>query len=118
MSARILFNPLRSRPGAVARASPDRAVLDFHRRLPGYAPTPMVDAAGLVRYLGVGKLWVKDESSRLGLPSFKILGASWATYSALTERLGGGLRSWSTLTDLSAQLEPLRPLTLVAATDG
>ena len=36
----------------------------------------------------MGKLWVKDESSRLGLPSFKILGAAWATYCVLAARLG------------------------------
>jgi diaminopropionate ammonia-lyase len=29
---------------------------------------------------------VKDESSRFGLPSFKVLGASWATHRALAER--------------------------------
>jgi diaminopropionate ammonia-lyase len=28
--------------------------------------------------LGVGHVFVKDESSRLGLPAFKVLGASWA----------------------------------------
>ncbi len=42
--------------------------------------------------LGVGKVFVKDESSRLGLPAFKVLGASWAVYRALEERLGEGFR--------------------------
>lgn len=93
--------------------------LEFHLRLPGYVPTPLVEAKRLARQLGVGKLWVKDESSRIGLPSFKILGASWATYRALS-RLPGAqqLRSWGSITDLAAQLRPVRPLTLVAATDG
>ena len=36
--------------------------------------------------LGVARVWVKDESSRLGLPSFKILGASWAIHRALEAR--------------------------------
>ena len=31
-------------------------------------------------------MWVKDESSRFGLPAFKILGASWAIHRALEER--------------------------------
>ncbi len=31
---------------------------------------------------------MKDESSRLGLPAFKMLGASWASYRSLIERLG------------------------------
>src|SRR4051794_10287395 len=69
----------------VESVTPDEpdSPLGFHRRLPGYTPTPLVEVKSLARQLGVGKLWVKDESSRLGLPSFKILGASWATYNAL-----------------------------------
>src|SRR5215813_11758748 len=92
--------------------------LDFHRRLPGYQETPLVEAPRLAERLGVARVFVKDETSRFGLPSFKILGASWATYAALRERLGPmpdgslsheGLQSWAT---------PARPLTLLAATDG
>ena len=91
----------------------------FHRRLPGYEETPLVDAPGLAEALGVGKVLVKDESSRLGLPAFKILGASWAAYRALEERLPeGAVRDWETLEELRESLEPLRPLNLVAATDG
>jgi diaminopropionate ammonia-lyase len=44
---------------------PDRAPLRFHRRLPGYGETPLVDAPELAGALGVGKVFVKDESSRL-----------------------------------------------------
>jgi len=98
---------------------PDRSPLRFHRRLPGYEETPLVDAPGLAEALGVGKVLVKDESSRLGLPAFKILGASWAAYRALEERLPeGAVRDWETLEELRESLEPLRPLNLVAATDG
>jgi diaminopropionate ammonia-lyase len=69
--------------------------------------------------LGVGKVWVKDESDRLGLPAFKVLGASWAVYKALEERLpGGAFGDWETVEELKEKLEPLRPLDLVAATDG
>jgi len=32
----------------------------------------------------VAEVWVKDESWRLGLPAFKMLGASNASYRALT----------------------------------
>lgn len=52
--------------------------LAFHRGLPGYAPTP-------VHQLEAG-VWVKDESNRLGLPAFKILGASWAVERTLREQ--------------------------------
>src|SRR5687768_18579137 len=80
----------------VAPVVPDEpgAPLEFHRRLPGYAPTPLVEARSLAHELGLGTLWVKDESSRIGLPSFKILGASWATYKALSRLPGVQLHSW------------------------
>jgi diaminopropionate ammonia-lyase len=55
--------------------APSDEALAFHRSLPGYAPTPLVE-------LGEG-VWVKDESNRLGLPAFKVLGASWAVERAL-----------------------------------
>jgi diaminopropionate ammonia-lyase len=116
MDRHIFYNPHVAH--AIDEAAPDRGPLEFHRRLPGYAPTPLVDAPGLAALLGIGKVWVKDESSRLGLPAFKILGASWATYLALEERLDETFAPWHTLDQLAAQLAPLRPLTLAAATDG
>jgi diaminopropionate ammonia-lyase len=96
---------------------PDRTPLRFHRRLPDYEETPLVDAPRLAGALGLGKVFVKDESSRLGLPAFKVLGASWAVYKTLEERLGG-FGDWEEIGELEERLEPLRPLSLVAATDG
>ncbi len=55
----------------------------FHQSLPGYTPTPLIPVPELAAELGVGRLLVKDESSRLGLPAFKILGASWACHQVL-----------------------------------
>jgi diaminopropionate ammonia-lyase len=97
---------------------PAEEVLEFHRRLPGYVPTPLVAATGLARRLGLEQLWVKDESHRLGLPAFKMLGASWGTYHALRTRLGDRLRPWRTIDELRAQVQELQPLTLATATDG
>ncbi len=34
-------------------------------------------------------MFVKDESDRMGLPAFKILGASWATHQVLSRRPAG-----------------------------
>lgn len=62
---------------------PDEAAQLFHRRLDGYAPTPLVELPELARELGVGAVVAKDESTRLGLPAFKALGASWAVHRAL-----------------------------------
>jgi diaminopropionate ammonia-lyase len=99
-------------------ADPDLdAVLPFHRKLPLYAPTPLVAAPGLAAKLGVRRVWVKDESSRLALPAYKILGASWATYRAL-ERRFGEFAPWETVKDLARQLHPHRRLELVTASEG
>ena len=79
--------------------APTRDALTFHRSLDGYAPTPVVDLPALAGELGVGRLLVKDESARLGLPAFKALGASWAVHQVVEHRAGA-------------------PGTLVTATDG
>jgi diaminopropionate ammonia-lyase len=89
----------------------------FHRELPGYAVTPLIEAPALAAELGLDALWVKVESSRLELPSFKILGASWAISRLLVDRFGT-LPDPPTLDDLRAALATDRPITLVAATDG
>jgi len=116
VSIRTLINP--NAGEILAGPRPDRTPMRFHRRLPGYEETPLVDAPKLAGALGVGKVFVKDESSRLGLPAFKVLGASWAVYRALQERLGEDFGDWQEIWELRERLEPLRPLSLVAATDG
>lgn len=88
-----------------------------HRRLPGYAPTPLRHLPELARRFGLGALVVKDEANRLGLPAYKVLGASWATIRVLEER-HPALRGWRDLGDLRARLGAFPPLTLVSATDG
>ncbi|MEV6284415.1 pyridoxal-phosphate dependent enzyme [Kribbella sp. NPDC051770] len=57
-------------------------VLAFHRSLPEYAVTPLHDVPALATELGLGRVLVKDESHRLGLPAFKALGAWWAIHQA------------------------------------
>jgi len=114
MTSIIFPNPARRRS---AGPTGDGAPPAFHRKLPGYEPTPLVAAPGLAADLGLSQLWVKVESSRLGLPAFKMLGASWATYRLLCARLGHE-PEWTTLDELRKALAPLGPLTLAAATDG
>ena len=79
---------------------PDRSAVAFHRRLAGYAATPLVELPRLALELDVGRVFAKDESQRLGLPAFKALGASWAVRRVL-ERVGTS-----------------GPATIVTATDG
>jgi len=73
------------RPAARAWRSPagPTAPVAFHASLAGYAPTPLVELPELAAELGVGRVLVKDESERLGLPAFKILGVSWAVHQIL-----------------------------------
>jgi len=116
VSIRTLINP--NAREMLDGPYPDRTPLRFHRRLPGYEETPLVDAPKLAGALGVGKVFAKDESNRLGLPAFKVLGASWAVYRALEERLGEDFGDWEEIWELEEHLEPSLPLSLVAATDG
>jgi diaminopropionate ammonia-lyase len=99
----------------VAAADDPRA---FHASMPGYAPTALRPAPAAAAALGVAEVLVKDESARLGLPSFKVLGASWAVYRALLARLGATPREIPTFAALHEAVAPLRPLSLAAATDG
>lgn len=103
-------------------ANPSRDAQRFHQRLEGYAPTRLIDAPGIAAELCLSRLWVKDESSRFGLPAFKIMGASWSVFNAacqaLVERTGRTVGEWSTIPELSEQFAPLRPQTLTCATDG
>jgi len=80
--------------------APSPEAIAFHRRLPEYQPTPLVRLPALAAELGVGEVVAKDESTRLGLPAFKGLGASWAVHLALQSRAVDG------------------PTTIVTATDG
>ena len=112
---RAFFND--GRRADLAATSPTRAPLEFHRKLPGYEPSPLLTTPRVASELELGAVWVKVESNRLGLPSFKILGASWGVYRALDDHVGG-LPEWRDLDELRTALEPHRPLDLAAATDG
>ncbi|MET7482273.1 diaminopropionate ammonia-lyase [Streptomyces sp. NPDC005538] len=82
-------------------APPPADVRDFHAGLPGYAPTALTELPSLASELEVGRVFVKDESSRLGLPAFKALGASWAIHRILERRTADD-----------------DPMLLITATDG
>ena len=60
----------------------------LHRQLDGYHMSPLKSLSGLATLLGVGGIWVKDESERLNLNSFKVLGGSFAIYQFLRKQLG------------------------------
>jgi len=96
----------------------DADPLTFHRRMPEYERTPLIEVPSIAARLGVRAVHVKDESRRLGLPSFKMLGASWATARAIA-------RTWHPELGSDLDLQPIRDAVLsgprrrlAAATDG
>jgi len=88
---------------------------EFHYRLPGYQETPLIPLPSTAKALGVKAVFVKDESNRLGLPAFKILGASWGTFRAIASQTGLSLDS-----DLEEISKTARNsgIILFAATEG
>lgn len=92
----------------------------FHRTLPGYTPTPLVSLPGLAARLGVGALYVKDESHRFKTNAFKPLGASYAIFRCLQREWE---RRFGTQLTPEAFQEPatmaaLGATTFCGATDG
>lgn len=87
----------------------------FHRQLPGFNRTPLIDLDDVAKELGLRTVRLKDESTRLGLPSFKILGASWGTFRAIAQEFNLPL---STELEALKQAVASRPISLHAATDG
>ncbi|KAH7079873.1 diaminopropionate ammonia-lyase [Paraphoma chrysanthemicola] len=63
-------------------------VRQFHEQLPNYAKTPLISLDEVAKKLKVKSVFVKDESRRLGLPAFKILGASWGSCRTIIARTG------------------------------
>jgi diaminopropionate ammonia-lyase len=111
----ILHNPAHDR--ALPPRPPASRPRRLHERLPGYAPTPLREAPGLADELGVGRVLLKDEGERLGLPAFKALGASWAIACAIAERLGDPAPP-DDPAELRERAAVLAPLSVVCATDG
>ncbi len=97
--------------------APD-SLAGFHHRMPAYSPTLLLDAPLLASRFGVGRVVIKAETRRMGLPSFKILGASWATYRAICEHIGHEPEPWVNINELAANLAHLKPFKLATATDG
>ena len=91
----------------------------FHRQIPGYQISPLRNLSNLAAMIGVGGIWVKDESVRLSLNSFKVLGGSFAIYSFIKNRLGleGKDLSFGQLISDETRAK-LGDLTFATATDG
>jgi diaminopropionate ammonia-lyase len=96
---------------------PETAAPSFHAELPGYRPTGLTELPALANELGVGRVLVKDESTRMGLGAFKVLGASWAIARLIGENGGMSGSGGGTLDELR-RAAAAHPVELVTATDG
>jgi len=94
-------------------------VANFHKSFPEYRVTPLQSLNKLAERLGVGIIWVKDESYRFGLNAFKVLGGSYAIGKYLAEKLDMDISELS-FEKLKAKeiKEKLGEITFVTATDG
>ncbi len=86
-------------PDPTGMATLARDALAYHRTLAGYAPTPLVRLDGLAGELGIATLLLKDESHRLGLNAFKVLGPSFAIHRWLADHADAGDVTFTTATD-------------------
>lgn len=92
---------------------------NFHRSFPQYSVTPLTRLSGLAEYLGLKRLYVKDESYRFGLNAFKVLGGSYAIARHIAKELGKDVSEvpYSVLTSDELR-EKFGQATFFTATDG
>jgi len=91
----------------------------FHRQLPGYRMSPLKALPHLAAMLGVGGIWVKDESQRMSLNSFKIMGGSFAVYRFLNEKFGIPGHDLTYKALISPEMHAkISHITFTSATDG
>lgn len=93
--------------------------INFHRTFPDYQPTPLRELSKLANNLGVGGIYVKDESYRFGLNAFKALGGSYAIGRYLAKRLNKDISElpFEVLTSPEVK-EQLGDITFATTTDG
>ena len=110
-------------PGFLTKAEGDK-VRAFHKSLSEYEQTPLVSLDSMAKKLGVGGIYVKDESKRFGLKAFKALGASYAIHCLLEEDAGeaGDMFCAEAVSDEGGTVHPAFPggkgKVFVTATDG
>ena len=91
----------------------------FHQSFPQYTVTPLTALPGMARRLGLGGLWVKDESYRFGLNAFKVLGGSFAMARYIAHKTGRDVSEMSYDYLTSDKLkEEFGQATFFTATDG
>ena len=91
----------------------------FHRSFPQYSETPLARLTGMAEHLGLGGLYVKDESYRFGLNAFKVLGGSFAMARYIADETGRDIGECDFGYLTSGQLaQDFGRATFFTATDG
>ncbi|WP_083838561.1 MULTISPECIES: diaminopropionate ammonia-lyase [Desulfitobacterium] len=94
-------------------------VHSFHVSFPIYQKTPLRELKNTAQALGLGTVYVKDESYRFGLNAFKVLGGSYAIGNYIASKLGTDIRDLPYEKMVSEEVRSkLGELTFVTATDG
>lgn len=91
----------------------------FHQSFPQYTTTPLAKLDQMADFLGLGELYIKDESYRFGLNAFKVLGGSFAMARYIAKETGRDVSElpYSVLTS-DALREEFGQATFFTATDG
>ena len=113
----VLSNPWRA-TGLPGAPEPDLSVdaasaTRLLTHCPAAAVTPLIDSSDMAMAVGVEHLWMKDERNRMGLGSFKALGAAYVIARDAERRLGG---DWDLPSDELAHT--LSDVTYVTASAG
>ncbi|KAG7095950.1 hypothetical protein E1B28_006634 [Marasmius oreades] len=120
----MLYRNPSARNYSIPNASPlSSSIRNFHQKFfPSHTQTRLTSLPTIAEELCVAHVFLKNESCRFGLPAFKILGASWAIFSALAEKLKLDLNAYEM--DLEsfkgrlASMDEEEKVTLYTATDG
>jgi diaminopropionate ammonia-lyase len=95
-------------------------IFKFHQSLvPEHSSTKLTELPSVAAELQVSRVFIKDESTRMGLPAFKVLGASWGVFHTLCQRWGLDMNT-TTIDVLRkhAAEDKAGPIELIAATAG
>ena len=96
-----------------------REVKAYHSSFPMYHPTQLVTLKDTAAALGLGFIYIKDESTRFHLNAFKALGGSYAIGNYLAQRLGTTLSELPYARLISDEIRSeLGEITFITATDG
>lgn len=96
-----------------------KKVQNFHASFPVYEFTPLAEMKNTAKDMGLGNVYIKDESYRFGLNAFKVLGGSYSIGNYLANKLGENISDLPYEKLISNEVrEKLGEITFITATDG